>query len=89
MRDGERQLVLASFRQNAWNRGRGDVLEFVDIQIERREVGAHRISARKRCHKELAHDDEPEQIGIPLSQTALGKIHQQNLLVINHLAELK
>ena len=87
MRHGERKLVFARFRENAGNGVRGDVLELVYVEIEWRVRRTRIIRARERRHKEFPDNDESEQIRILLAETALGKIDEQNLFRIHHLAE--
>lgn len=89
MRDCQRELVLTSFRQDARNGIGRDVLELVNIEIERREVAARIVSARERSHEELADENEAEQVRIAFAEAAFGKIHEQNLLRVDDVAEIK
>lgn len=64
-------------------------LELVDIQIEWGKAGVHSVYTGQRRHQNLAHQNEPDEIGIDITQPSLRKIHEQDLFLVHDVAEIK
>src|SRR3989344_901489 len=89
VRHGERKLIFACFGENARDGVGSDILELVNVEIERRIRGAGIICAGERRHKEFPDNDKAEQGRALLPETTPGAGDGANLFRVHHLAEFK
>ena len=69
------------------------VVKFWNSSIYKIEVHAlirvRNVHARKRRHQDLSGEDHAEQAGVDVPDLAFGKIDEQYLFVIHHVAEVE
>ncbi len=83
------QLILTSFGED---RGKGighEVLELVDVQVEATTIFLWRIGTAECSHVHFVHKDETEQLRVHVSDFSFGEIHEENLSLVHHLANVK
>ena len=88
MREGETEAIFAGFSQNRRKTVGGEVVEFVNEQVEVSAIRLWRVGARHGCELKLSGEQGSEQIRFVGAEFSFGQIGDEHAAGVHDEAEI-